>query len=172
MPKGRGKNMNRFLQAEQGAKIQLLIPSRAVDGKVLPEVLLPRYHYYPDEMGHERWQLHGWFVDKNTEGATKFILRPVIELDEEHWASCEADPNFMAMMKKKCYSVHDTLPARYRNQGEENKILLEKYKSELMKAGIPLPQLDESEKAIKGKSEDLTDKELEELTRPSGQATA
>ena len=145
-----------FIQAERGAKVQLYIPSREVEGRILPEVLLPRYHYYPDEMGQEKWQLHGWFVNRGTEGATKFIQRPVIELDDEHWATCMADPNFQSMMKKKCYTVHDALPARFRNQGEDNRLRVEKYAAALKAAGIPLPSLDE----------ELSDEAFEVLTGP------
>ena len=140
----------------KGATVQLLIPAREIDGKKLPEVLLPRCHYYPDEMGVKKYQLHGWYVNKGTEGATEFILRPVIELTEEQWEAVQADPNFQSMFKKGKYVLRDELPARYRNQTEENRQLLAKYKEALEKAGVEVPVL----------GDDLSDEALEVLTQP------
>jgi hypothetical protein len=154
--------MKIFIQAEKRAGVQLYIPAREIDGKKLPEVLLPRFHYYPDEFGVKKWHLHGWFVNAGTEGAQPFIMRPVIELTEEQWESCQADPNFMSMFKKGTYTKLDSLPARFRNQSEEDRQLLAKYREALEKAGVPVPTL--------GALDD--DALLEELTRPDGVKTA
>jgi hypothetical protein len=150
--------MKHFIQAMKGAKNQMLIPARMVDGKELPEVMLPRFHYYDNEMGRERWARHGIFVNQGTEGAYRFIERPVIELDDEHFAACEADPNFMGMVKKGSYLVLDALPARFHNQSEETRALLAKYRAALEKAGIPIPTL----------GDELSDEMLEVMTRPDG----
>ena len=144
-----------FIEAMKNARVQMLIPARTVDKKELPEVLLPRFHYYPDELNRRGFQLHGQFVPGGTEGATPFIMRQVAELDDDQFEACMADPNFVGMLKKGSYLIIDALPARFHNQGENDRQLLAKYRDALVKAGLPVPTLDD-------------DALLEELTRPDG----
>jgi hypothetical protein len=154
--------MKYFIEAMRGAKNQMLIPAREVNGKILPEVLLPRFHYYPDELNVWKWQRHGIFVDQGTEGATRFCMRQAIEMEEDQWEACQADVNFMGMLKKGAYVQHESLPLRFRNHSEEQRILLAKYREALEKAGIPVPELEEMS------ADDL----MEKLTAPDKAKTA
>lgn len=87
---------------ESFALFENRLPAITVDGRSLPEVILPKKHYYPEEIARGK--------------------RPIIELSELQWARVQADAGTMRMIErgmKEGYRLVDHIPAAYKTKAHE-----------------------------------------------------
>ena len=104
---------------------EIRLPAGRFNGKMLPEVTLPKKKYSQKEIELQR-------------------KRPVLELSDEMLERIQADEAVMSMFSKKKggYRLLDSMPARYRGTGDritrleqENALL----RATLRKNEIPIP---------------------------------